>query len=88
MKANRLKNLCIVEQSENALRTEYSVKSDTDRWLVCQSKTALDDREWSVTHQGLRYRPVTLTLQGQTILEFVKIEILFKRAIAQQEVTA
>jgi hemin uptake protein HemP len=67
MKAVRFNNLRIVEQSFDALRTEYIVASDTDRWSV-----TLIDNKWGVTHQGRAYRPVTLTPQGKIILTFVQ----------------
>jgi hypothetical protein len=70
MKADRFTNLRIVEQEANALRTEYRVASDTDRWSV-----TLIDNKWGVTHQGRTYRPVTSTPQGQTILAFVQQEV-------------
>ena len=67
MKANRFTNLRIVEQTTNALYTEYVVASDTDTWSVTQR-----DNQWRVTHRGRTYRPVSLTPQGQTILQFVQ----------------
>jgi len=67
MKANRFTNLHILEQTTNALRTEYVVASDTDIWSVTHR-----DNQWGVTHRGRTYRPVTSTPQGQTILQFVQ----------------
>ena len=67
MKADRFINLHIVEQTINALRTEYVVASDTDTWSVTQR-----NNQWGVTHRGRTYRPVTSTPQGQVILQFVQ----------------
>jgi hemin uptake protein HemP len=71
MKAIRFNNLRIVEQSFDALRTEYIVASDTDTWSV-----TLTDNKWGVTHKGRSYRPVTLTPQGKIILNFVQKGLL------------
>ena len=71
MKAIRFNNLRIVEQSFDALRTEYIVASDSDRWSV-----TLIDNKWGVTHQGRSYRPVTLTPQGKIILNYVQKGLL------------
>ena len=71
MKAIRFNNLRIVEQTFDALRTEYVVASDTDTWSV-----TLTDNKWGVTHKGRSYRPVTLTPQGKIILNFVQKGLL------------
>jgi hypothetical protein len=70
MKADRFTNLRIIEQTTDALRTEYVVSSNTDIWSVTQR-----DSSWFVTHQGRHYRAVTDTPQGQTILTFVKEQV-------------
>jgi len=64
MKADRFTNLHIAKHSNNVLRTEYVVSSDTER-----------NNEWCVVHQGRTYRPVTSTPQGQTILQFVQDQL-------------
>lgn len=79
MKADRFTNLRIAEQSENVLRIEYLVHSDTDKWLVCKSNIALGDNQWSVVHQGRTYRSVTNTPQGDTVLNFVKLKLMKAR---------
>jgi|APGre2960657423_1045063.scaffolds.fasta_scaffold04411_6 hypothetical protein len=70
MKADRFINLRIVEQTTNALYTEYVVESNTDEWSVIQR-----DNQFGVTHRGRTYRPVTSTPQGQTILQFVQKQL-------------
>lgn len=74
MKADRFNNLRIVEQETNALRTEYVVASDTDTWSV-----TLTNNQWGVTHRGRAYRPVTDTPQGDTVLNFVKLNLMKAR---------
>ena len=71
MKADRFTNLHIVKQSNNVLRTEYVVSSDTDTWSVTER-----NNEWGVVHQGRTYRPVTSTPQGKTILQFVQDQLV------------
>jgi hypothetical protein len=70
MKADRFTNLRIVEQTTNALYTEYVVASNTDKWSVIQR-----DNQLGVTHRGRTYRPVTSTTQGQTIVQFVQKQL-------------
>jgi len=70
MKADRFTNLHIAKHSNNVLRTEYVVSSDTDTWSVTER-----NKEWCVVHQGRTYRPVTSTSQGQTILQFVQDQL-------------
>ena len=70
MKADRFTNLRIVNQTTDALRTEYVVSSNTDVWSVTQR-----DSRWNVKHHARHHRAVTSTPQGQTILAFVKQEV-------------
>ena len=70
MKADRFNNLHIAKQSNNVLRTEYVVSSDTDTWSVTER-----NNEWLVVHRGRTFRPVTSTPQGKTILQFVQDQL-------------
>ena len=70
MKADRFNSLHIAKQSNNVLRTEYVVSSDTDTWSVTER-----NNEWGVVHRGRTYRTVTSTPQGKTILQFVQDQL-------------